>query len=73
MTVSKLFANPDFEENSPGAFENRTTLHRRLCGEEMENGVAGSVNDGASEEEAAQQFIEDNPDLLESWTEGIGE
>ncbi|WP_373895641.1 glycine betaine ABC transporter substrate-binding protein [Virgibacillus natechei] len=65
-------AHPSFEEDSPAAYE----VVQRFTedyDEEMENELLVAVNNGAAEEEAASQFLEDNPDLLEKWTEGIGE
>lgn len=65
-------ANKDFKEDSPAAYE----VIQRFTEDynsEIENELLVAINGGASEEEAASQFLEDNPDLLEKWTEGLGE
>ncbi|WP_440896287.1 glycine betaine ABC transporter substrate-binding protein [Amphibacillus sp. Q70] len=65
-------ASTTFAEDSPAAYE---VMQRFLedYDQEMENELLVAINDGASEEDAASQFLEDNPDLLEKWTEGLGE
>ncbi|MBY7143043.1 glycine betaine ABC transporter substrate-binding protein [Virgibacillus sp. NKC19-3] len=65
-------AHTSFEEDSPAAYEFIQRFTEDYD-EEMETELLVAVNDGATEEEAASQFIEDNPDLVEKWTEGLGE
>src|SRR5699024_3402303 len=66
-------AHTSFQEDSPAAYE---VMQRILedYDQEMENEllVMGNV-EGLEPAEAASQFLENNPDLLESWTEGLGE
>ncbi|MBP1968983.1 glycine betaine/proline transport system substrate-binding protein [Virgibacillus natechei] len=68
----EAIAHTSFQEDSPAAYE----VMQRITEDydtEMENELLVAVNDGVDEEDAASQFLEDNPDLLEKWTEGIGE
>lgn len=65
-------ANKDFKEDSPAAYEVIQRFTEDYDGE-IENELLVNINGGASEEEAASQFLEENPDLLEKWTEGLGE
>ncbi|SFD36821.1 glycine betaine/proline transport system substrate-binding protein [Lentibacillus persicus] len=65
-------AHTSFKEDSPAAYE----VVQRLTEDydtEMENELLVAINDGGDPAEVASQFLEDNPDLLEKWTEGLGE
>ncbi|UJL47574.1 glycine betaine ABC transporter substrate-binding protein [Virgibacillus sp. NKC19-16] len=68
----EAIAHTSFQEDSPAAYE----VVQRITEDydtEMENELLVAVNNGTAEDEAASQFLEENPDLLEKWTEGIGE
>ncbi|MEN1970263.1 glycine betaine ABC transporter substrate-binding protein [Lentibacillus sp. N15] len=60
-----------FKEDSPAAYEAVKRITEDY-GEDIENELLVAINDGGDEEEVAKQFLEDNPDLLEKWTEGLG-
>ena len=65
-------AHTSFKEDSPAAYE----VVQRITEDydtELENELLVAINDGAEPADAASQFLEDNPDLLEKWTEGLGE
>ncbi|WP_020006689.1 glycine betaine ABC transporter substrate-binding protein [Salinicoccus albus] len=57
-----------FQEDSPAAYEliNQFSITKEDTQEMMFN-----VQEGMDAEAAAQQFMEENPDLVEQWTEGI--
>ncbi|MFD1066629.1 glycine betaine ABC transporter substrate-binding protein [Oceanobacillus locisalsi] len=65
-------AHTDFQEESPAAYE---VMQRLLedYDQDMENELLAAIDEGAEPEDAAAQFLEDNPELLEAWTEGLGE
>ncbi|WP_080871918.1 glycine betaine ABC transporter substrate-binding protein [Oceanobacillus timonensis] len=65
-------AHESFQEDSPAAYE---VMQRLLedYDQDMENELLAAIDEGAEPEEAASQYLEDNPDLLEKWTEGLGE
>lgn len=68
----EVVAHTSFKEDSPAAYE----VIQRLTEDyntEMENKLLVAVNEGAEPADVASQFLEDNPDLLKKWTEGIGE
>ncbi|WP_066186937.1 glycine betaine ABC transporter substrate-binding protein [Gracilibacillus timonensis] len=65
-------ANTTFQEDSPAAYEVVQRFTEDYNGE-IENDLLVAINGGESEEDAASQFLEENPDLLEKWTEGLGE
>jgi len=65
-------AHTSFQEDSPAAYEVMQRLTEDY-NEEIENELLASIDEGGDPEEVASQFLEDNPDLLESWTEGLGE
>ncbi|MFD2761056.1 glycine betaine ABC transporter substrate-binding protein [Lentibacillus juripiscarius] len=68
----EAIAHTSFKEDSPAAYE----VLKRLTEDydtEMENKLLVEINNGTEAADAASQFLEDNPDLLEKWTEGIGE
>ncbi|MRG86930.1 glycine betaine ABC transporter substrate-binding protein [Salinibacillus xinjiangensis] len=65
-------AHKSFKEDSPAAYE----VIQRITedyNEEMENELLVAINNGAEPADAASKYLEDNPDLLKKWTEGIGE
>ncbi|WP_010529870.1 glycine betaine ABC transporter substrate-binding protein [Lentibacillus jeotgali] len=65
-------AHTSFKEDSPAAYE----VMQRLLEDydtEMENKLLVEINNGTEPADAASQFLENNPDLLEKWTKGIGE
>src|SRR5699024_7170928 len=57
-----------FQEDSPTAYEliNQFSITKEDTQEMMFN-----VQEGMDAEAAAQQFMEENPDLVEQWTEDI--
>ncbi|TFJ93527.1 glycine betaine ABC transporter substrate-binding protein [Lentibacillus salicampi] len=68
----EAIAHTSFKEDSPAAYE----VVQRITEDydtEMENSLLVEINDGGEPADVASQFLEDNPDLLEKWTEGIGE
>lgn len=66
----ELIANVDFHEESPAAYE---ILERFLADydEDIETELLVKIDEGAEPEEAAQEFIDENSELLEDWLEGI--
>ncbi|MGY0692856.1 glycine betaine ABC transporter substrate-binding protein [Virgibacillus sp. FSP13] len=68
----EAIANKNFKEDSPAAYEVMQRLTEDY-NEEIENELLVAINGGAAEDEAASQFLEDNPDLLKKWTEGLGD
>ncbi|GAA0490788.1 glycine betaine ABC transporter substrate-binding protein [Salinibacillus aidingensis] len=68
----EAIAHKSFKEDSPAAYE----VIQRLTEDyntEMENELLVAINGGAEPADAAAQFLEDNPDLLEKWTKDLGE
>ncbi|RYG72855.1 glycine betaine ABC transporter substrate-binding protein [Lentibacillus lipolyticus] len=68
----EAIAHTSFKEDSPAAYK----IVKRITEDydtEMENKLLVEINKGAEPADAASQFLEDNQDLLEKWTEGIGE
>src|SRR5690625_1282172 len=66
----EAIGNKDFAEKSPAAYEIIKRFTADYSGE-LENELLVEVNDGATQEEVAQKYLDDNPELLESWLEGI--
>ncbi|WP_164669572.1 glycine betaine ABC transporter substrate-binding protein [Virgibacillus doumboii] len=65
-------AHTSFKEDSPAAYE----VVKRITEDyntETENTLLVEINNGTEPADAASQFLENNPDLLKKWTEGIGE
>lgn len=60
----------DFAETSPAAYEILQRFAEDYSGD-IENELLVKVNEGATEEEVAQEYLDENPDLLEAWLEGI--
>lgn len=65
-------AHPSLQEDSPAAYEVMQRLTEDY-NQEIENELLASIDEGAEPADVASQYLEDNPDLLESWTEGLGE
>src|SRR5699024_1566364 len=62
-------ARKGLEEDAPAAYR---VLQQYEETYEMVEELMPLVHDeGQDVEEVAQQFLEDNPDLLEEWTEGV--
>lgn len=65
-----IVAHKDFKDKSPAAYE---ILERFIADydEDLENELLVAINEGAEPEEAAREFLDENPDLLEAWLEGF--
>lgn len=62
-------ARKDLEEDAPAAYR---VLEQYTETYEMVEDLMPQVHDeGKDVEEVAQQFLDDNPDLVEEWTEGV--
>lgn len=65
-------AHKSFKEDSPVAYEVLQRITEDYE-EAIENELLVAINNGADPEDAAAQFLEENPELLEKWTEGFVE
>lgn len=63
-----VIANKDFEEKSPGAYK---ILEQYTADYDQLDELMGKIHNGEDPQEVAKQYLEDNPDLLEKWTEGV--
>ncbi|WP_164670463.1 glycine betaine ABC transporter substrate-binding protein [Virgibacillus doumboii] len=61
-------AGKDFQEQSPAAYK---FLEKFSLTKKQTQTMMSDVKDGMDEEEAAQKFVDNNPDLVEKWLEGI--
>lgn len=61
-------AREGLDEDSPAAYQ---VLKQFEWTEELMNEVMVNIEDGMEPEDAGKQFIEDHPDLVEKWTEGV--
>ncbi|RSL35174.1 glycine/betaine ABC transporter [Salibacterium salarium] len=66
----KTMVRQGLEEDMPNAY---TVLDQFEWDESQMNSVMLDINEGASPDEAAADFVEENQDLVESWTEGAEE
>src|SRR5690625_3660382 len=66
----EVVGKKDLAETSPAAYE----ILKRFAedyNEDIENELLVQVNEGATEEEVAEKYLEENPDLLEYWLDGM--
>lgn len=63
-----IVANKDFEENSPGAYK---ILEQFTEDYDQLDPLMGDIQNGEDPEDVAKQFIEDNPDVIDEWTDGV--
>ncbi|SFO97618.1 glycine betaine ABC transporter substrate-binding protein [Salibacterium halotolerans] len=63
----KTMVRQGLEEDMPNAY---TVLDQFQWDEESMNSVMLNIQDGASPEEAAASFVEENQDMVSSWKEG---
>lgn len=61
-------ARKSFEEKSPAAYK---FLEQFSITKEQTQAMMVDIKNGMDEEDAAQKFIDNNPDLKEKWLEGI--
>ncbi|SFE02503.1 glycine betaine/proline transport system substrate-binding protein [Lentibacillus persicus] len=61
-------AGKDFKEQSPAAYE---FLEQFSITKENTQSMMLDIKNGMDEEDAAQKFIDNNPDLKEKWLDGI--
>ncbi|MDQ0298163.1 glycine betaine/proline transport system substrate-binding protein [Salibacterium salarium] len=66
----KTMVRQGLEEDMPNAY---TVLDQFEWDESQMNSVMLDINEGASPDEAAADFVEENQDLVDSWTEGAEE
>lgn len=65
-----IIANKDFAEKSPAAYK---VLEQYSADYDQLDELMGKIHNGEDPKEVAKQYLEDNPDLLEKWTEGVTE
>lgn len=65
-----IIANKEFEEKSPAAYK---VLEQYTADYDQLDELMGKIHNGEDPKEVAQQYLKDNPDLLEKWTEGVTE
>ncbi|SFL85422.1 glycine betaine ABC transporter substrate-binding protein [Salibacterium qingdaonense] len=66
----KTMVRQGLEEDMPNAY---TVLDQFQWDEESMNSVMLEIQNGASPQEAATSFVEENQDMVDSWTEGAEE
>ena len=63
-----IVANKDFKEKSPGAYK---ILEQFTEDYDQLDPLMGAIHNGEEPEDVAKQFIEDNPDLVDEWLDGV--
>lgn len=63
-----IIANKDFEDKSPGAFK---ILEQFTEDYDQLDPLMGAIQNGDDPKDVAKQFVEDNPDLIKEWTDGV--
>ncbi|SFE49868.1 glycine betaine ABC transporter substrate-binding protein [Alteribacillus iranensis] len=66
----KTMVREGLEEDLPNAY---TVLDQFEWSEDDMNSVMLEINEGATPEEAAENFVEENQDVVDTWTEGAEE
>lgn len=65
-----LVARDDFEDDSPAAYQ---ILEQYTEDYDQLNELMGQIHETDDPQKVAQKFVEENPDKVEEWTEGIEE
>jgi len=63
-----IIARDGLEEDSPAAFK---ILEQFTEDYDQLDPLMGAIHDGEKPEDVAKQFVEDNPDVVDEWTDGV--